>query len=504
MADGLRTFLRCLRRLALPPGGGTLLDGQLLERFLDEGDEVAFEVLVWRHGPMVLNVCHRFLHRAQDAEDAFQATFLVFVRKARSINKRADLASWLYKVAYRVALRSRSGALKRTRHEQPGAEMAAVQAAADESDPDLRPVLDEEIGRLPEKYRAAVVLCYLEGKSNREAAASLGCAEGTIASRLSRARERLRTQLVRRGLALSAGALTVLMAEKMAPAGVAAALVETTTQAALRFAVQGAVAAGPVPIQAAALAEGVLKTMWLTKLKMMAALVVGLSLLGTGVGGLAYSQLAAAPSEKPGEPAAAPARAGEHRRDFVDVPAQRDGVLLVIGSEIKAGEEVPAPRLVTVKIGGEEKKFRRLREGDTVEEGQLLAQLDDRVARDALAIKKQKVTAADADWQASLKTRDEAEQRYRTMERLMARKNIDIALEDVRAAKLTWDRYLFEEISKKSALETTKLEVKEAQTILGLYEIRSPVRGVIRTMYRNAGEAARQCETVIQIHIKDN
>jgi RNA polymerase sigma factor (sigma-70 family) len=491
----LPALLRCLRRLADAPGGGTLTDGQLLERFVTGRDEAAFELLVWRHGPMVLSVCQRLLPRAQDAEDAFQAAFFVLARKAHSINRREGVSGWLYRVAYRAALRARAGAARRARHERLGADLDKAEAPADVPWSDLRPVLDEEINRLPEKYRLAVVLCYLEGKTNQEAAQHLGCPEGTVASRLARGRERLRTRLTRRGVTLSALALGAALSQKMVSAALAPALVKTTAQAALAFAVNKAVS-----VPAAALAEGVLRTMGLTKLRIAVAALLVLGAVGAGAGGLAYHTLAGEPAKAAGDPAAGRAAEGDDSRDLIKVPSRVDGVLVLVGTDIKEGEKVAPGRLVTVKVGDEEKKYRRLRVGDTVEEGQLLGRLDDRVARDEMAIQKVKIEAVKADWEASIKTRDEAEQRYRTLERLMKNGvNNVVSAEDLRGAKLTWDRYFYEEVSKKGAVKQAEAEEKLAQTHLGLCEIHSPVAGMITRIYKHRGEGVRAYEPVFQV-----
>src|SRR5205085_417873 len=161
--------------------------------------------LVDRHGPMVLSVCRRVLGNAHDAEDAFQAAFLVLVRRARKILRRESVGSWLHGVAYRTALKARTAALRRLVKEK---QTAAGQAVDDRSDivwRELRPILDEEIDRLPEKYRLPLVLCYLEGKTNAEVARQLRWPKGTVATRLARAREQLRRRLTRRGAVLSAG-----------------------------------------------------------------------------------------------------------------------------------------------------------------------------------------------------------------------------------------------------------------------------------------------------------
>src|SRR5262245_5809792 len=198
----LGTFLRSLcRRRGIPPGG--LSDARLLERWLDARDEAAFELLVWRHGPAVLGLCRRLLADAHDVEDAFQATFLALVRKAGSIGRQEAVGGWLYRVAYRVALRARAASARR-RRETALPELPAPPAPDDLAWRDLRPVLDEEVERLPGRLRSAFVLCCVEGLSQEEAAGRLGCAPGTVSSRLTRARQWLRRRLARRGIAPAA------------------------------------------------------------------------------------------------------------------------------------------------------------------------------------------------------------------------------------------------------------------------------------------------------------
>src|SRR5262249_52032068 len=174
-------------RLASRHGDG-LTDGQLLERYAQAGDEAAFETLLWRHGPMVLGVCRRVLGDRHEAEDAFQATFLVLHRKAKSFGAHDPVGNWLYKVAYRIALRAKRNAAQRP---------VCAGHPFDRPDPepssalvwhDLRPVLDEELNRLPEKYRSPLVLCYLEGKTVVQAAQELGWPSGTVSGRLARAK----------------------------------------------------------------------------------------------------------------------------------------------------------------------------------------------------------------------------------------------------------------------------------------------------------------------------
>ena len=187
----------------------------MLERFLnaDEIDsEQAFTALVERHGPMVLGVCRHVLGQHHDAEDAFQATFLVLARKGASIRNRRVLAGWLHEVAHRIAVKARAGAVRRRTIERQGLAMSPPAFEQDNQDEaaawgELRPVLHAEVERLPERYRLPVVLSYLEGKTNEEVAALLRWPVGTVKGRLSRARDLLRSRLARRGMALSAAFL---------------------------------------------------------------------------------------------------------------------------------------------------------------------------------------------------------------------------------------------------------------------------------------------------------
>ena len=302
MADeSLRILVRRLRRATEPGGDAALSDAQLLERFVARRDDAAFELLVWRHGTMVLNLCRRLLGHDQDAEDAFQATFLVLARKAATIGKRRACASWLYKVAYRVALAARAEAAGRAARERRCPDdLPAAQASDDVVWRDLRPVLDEEVSRLPEKYRAVFVLCCLEGRTGAEAAEQLRCPEGTVLSRLSRARERLRRRLTRRGVCLSAGLLAALVAAKGQAAEVTAGLVGTTSKAALAIAAGKAVAVA-ASARAAALTEGVLRAMFVSKLTVAMGIVLTVGLFAIGAGLIGDVLLAEPP--RPAAPA---------------------------------------------------------------------------------------------------------------------------------------------------------------------------------------------------------
>src|SRR5947209_8861458 len=196
----LETLLWHLRKLAAGRESSQRTDRELLDDFSARRDETAFAALVGRHGPMVLRVCRRVLSHEQDAEDAFQATFLVLARNIGTIRKREALAEWLHGVAYRTAMAAKRSAARRRNHEA----RLTPQAAANATWDDVQSVLDEEIQRLSAPFRAAFVLCVLEGKSAPEAAAELGLKPGTVSSRLTRARQRLQQRLVRRGIELSA------------------------------------------------------------------------------------------------------------------------------------------------------------------------------------------------------------------------------------------------------------------------------------------------------------
>ncbi len=252
---------------------GGMTDGQLLERFLSRRDEAAFEALVRRHGPMVLGVCRRVLGNPQDAEDAFQATFLVLVRKAASIGRRDLLGNWLYGVAYRTALDARAAATRRQARERQVRFMPDPEAA-DRADVwgDLRPLLDQELNRLPDKYRVPVVLCDLEERTLRDVAQQLGIPAGTLSGRLTTARRLLAGRLARHGLALSAGALTAALSQGVASASVPPPLVASTVHAATAAA--AGQTAGVVSAQVAALAAGVLKAMLVKTLKTASAVLL--------------------------------------------------------------------------------------------------------------------------------------------------------------------------------------------------------------------------------------
>jgi RNA polymerase sigma factor (sigma-70 family) len=264
-----------LRSVLVNRDAAGLGDGDLLNRYVRQKDEAAFEALVRRHGPMVMGVCRRVLHHSHEAEDAFQATFLVLVRKAATLQAPGLLGNWLYGVAYRTALEARTAAAQRRAKE---AKVAAPTQIPEDTWADLRPVLDQELNRLPDKYRAVVVLCDLEGKTRKEAARHLGWPEGTVASRLASARALLAKRVLRHGLSISGGALAAVLSQN-ASACVSTAVVASTAQAAAAWA--AGQAAGLISANILALTEGVVKSMFLTKLKSAGAVILAIAgLLG--------------------------------------------------------------------------------------------------------------------------------------------------------------------------------------------------------------------------------
>ncbi len=292
----LRGVVDHIRRLAGGAGSATMTDRQLLEGFALRREEAAFEALVRRHGPLVRGTCRRVLRNPADVDDAFQATFLVLARKAGSLRWHDSVAPWLYRVAYRVALKAKVRDARRQRHEgRAGLDRAGAATAGGWQE--LQGVLDEELHALPEAYRVPLLLCYLEGLARDEVAERLGCSPGAVKGRLERGRDLLRARLTRRGLALSTVVLASLLAEDHATAAVPPALAASTAH----VVAQGV---GLVPSPVLTLAQEVLHTMMLTKLKVAtAAALLAVGVAGLGLGG-AVRQVSAARADRDGVAAA--------------------------------------------------------------------------------------------------------------------------------------------------------------------------------------------------------
>lgn len=291
MATGpMNEVIRRLRGVAVRCEPDWPSDGQLLGCFIQYHDEAAFAAIVRRHGPMVMGVCRRILRNPHDAEDAFQATFLVLVRKATSVVPREMVGNWLYGVANTTAVRAKVVAAKRRLRERQVVDMPEPednQSATDQWS-ELRQILDQELIRLPSKYRVPIVACDLEGKSIKEAAGQLGWPQGTVAGRLARARNLLSKRLARYGRTVSALSLAEMLPQQ-AGAGVPASVVSSTIKVAYLDATKPLAAGATISAPVAALVEGVLKTMLLTKLKIAtAALLVGLGVILSGAGLIAH------------------------------------------------------------------------------------------------------------------------------------------------------------------------------------------------------------------------
>jgi RNA polymerase sigma factor (sigma-70 family) len=286
MSDPCRSHLPlsfCLKELT---------DSELLQAFAGDNNQAAFDVLVRRYGPLVLGVCRRVLHHDHDTEDAFQATFLVLARKAGTIHKQESLWSWLYKVAYRIALRVRASQARRKTRELQAIQQLIVHQAARPRGPYLGEFLDEEVERLPEKYRAPVLLCYLQGQTNEEAARRLRCPTGTVKIRLLRARQLLRKRLQRRGVAMSLAALAAALLQE-ATAAVPPAWQINSMRAALQVKVLSMPAGAGRALRVTGLVEASLKRMCLSKLKVAMAVLITV-LLCAGTDGLMRPAVASA------------------------------------------------------------------------------------------------------------------------------------------------------------------------------------------------------------------
>jgi C-terminal peptidase prc len=270
----LDCVIRHLRQLARP-AAKNLTDQQLLERFATERDEAAFAALVERHGPLVWSVCRRWLQLTQDAEDVFQATFLVLLRKAGAIRWRSSVAGWLYQVAHRLARESRAKTAQRRRLEGRALEARST-ATCDNPSRELATILDEELQRLPDVYRTPLLLCYLEGLTGDQAAQRLDWSLRTLQRRLSHGRERLRRRLLRQGITLSAALLApALSRSSTVPSSLLAAVMKGITPL--------AIGAMPASAEAIALADGFMKGMVMSKFKcLVVTLLVLTATAGTG------------------------------------------------------------------------------------------------------------------------------------------------------------------------------------------------------------------------------
>jgi RNA polymerase sigma-70 factor (ECF subfamily) len=274
------SVLHSLRRVALRPHATDLSDSELLEGYLDGRDEAFFEAMLLRHGPMVLGVCRRVLHHEEDAHDAFQATFLVFLRKAATIIPRAMVGNWLYGVAHKTALKAR--AMNRQRQMKELASTATHSGSPHQTLQDRLELLDEALGRLPVKYRSAIVLCDLEGRTIKEAAQQQSCPPGTMATRLRTGRAMLAKRLARHGVCVAGARAAEELAAATPPSSLPSPLLASTLTAAATFAA-GQPMTDVLSANVVQLTERVVKAMLLAKLKTLTIVFAVLAVLGGAV-----------------------------------------------------------------------------------------------------------------------------------------------------------------------------------------------------------------------------
>jgi RNA polymerase sigma factor (sigma-70 family) len=449
-------------------------DGELLERYVRGRDETAFAALVRRHGPMALGVCRRVLGHAQDAEDAFQAVLLVLARKAGCIRQHSSLGSWLHGVAFRVALKARAANQRRRAREEQTADQPA--AASREATAESCAVVDEELSRLPEEYRLAVVLYHLEGNGVAEGARQLGWTEGQFRGALFRGRRRLIDRLLRRGIA-PALALTGATAACAWSAPLPAALQHAAAE--IARAAGSAAAMARLPVEVVQLAEGVLRDMTQSKIVKMLAVIV--TLTGLVSAGLAASGGWLAPGK--GEPQAS---AFPKEMMLAAAPVPAEPAAPEAGRPIK----VASPREGVVRD-------LRVKEGEAVKEGQLLLVLDDRLAAADVDICQAKVEAAKADREAVEKTRGELQAQYKRYHVLAD--GSAVSQNVLEESKFRLERAQADVVSKARLEDVAKKELRRAQVVLEMHSIRSPVDGTVKALLRHKGEAVATGEGVVTL-----
>jgi RNA polymerase sigma factor (sigma-70 family) len=344
-SERLRNVLQHVRKLASASEAGRSPDRELLARFVQQRDETAFAALVQRHAVMVYGVCRRVLKHSHDAEDAAQATFLVLAHNAGSIQKRGSVGSWLHTVAYRAARKMKTDIVRRAGRERSLIDVPATGAAQEATWREVQLVLDEELNRLPEKYRAPLVLCFLEGMTQDEAARQLGWPRDVLRGRVDRGRQRLRSQLIRRGVAFSAALFSTALADGVIAGTVSTAFVDSTVRAAALFAAGAAAGTGTIATEVAALAEEVSRTMFLFKLR---AAILALLVVGVLSGFFGFHTLAG----QRGDEKPASANPGQ-QEDAAEKPKLADAMadLRVITALKEIGEAIEPDDTVTILPG---------------------------------------------------------------------------------------------------------------------------------------------------------
>jgi hypothetical protein len=328
----------------------------------------------------------------------------------------------------------------------------------------------------------------MEGRSYAHAASLLGCAEGTVSSRVVRARERLRSSFDRSGFACSGQLLVLDLVRSAAQPDL------ESLQVLLRFCRDGVLSNVLNYSRAGMLAKGVLNSMFLAKAKFISAIAL-VVLAGAGVTTQAYFSR--------GESSAGERMEAKTNRsngdDLVNIPARHEGIIQFLGMAIKPGEKVDESRQFTVEVNGKPIKYRRLRLGDLVERGEIIGRVDDALVVAAVKVKEAKLRGAEAELGASERIRDESYERWQTAKQLRSSKVTAMSLEDLRGAKLTYDRYVYELLAKEAAIETAKEELKQAQATVDSYLITSGVRGIVHRIHKRAGEAVQSLETVVTL-----
>jgi RNA polymerase sigma factor (sigma-70 family) len=339
-------LIEYLRRSIVYDRAGT--DGELLDSFIHNKDDAAFATLVRRHGPMVWGVCSRILRSDHDAEDAFQAAFLVFVQKATTLPDKEMVGNWLYGVAYQTAVRMRALAAKRGVRERQVAVMPEPISAGQYVWNDLQPILDEELARLPDKYRILIVLCDMEGKTRKEVARQLAIPEGTVASRLATARKMLARRLSRRGVVVSGVLLGTVLSSHAASACVPMAVVASTIKAATLVAAGEGLAMGAVSPTVTTLITGVTKAMFVSKIKSVLAVVLVLGVAGIGAfnRSMVTAQQVKKPEVKPDIPAktgsgkdGAPSQKTDKKMGQLDLTMRSDVIAVDLEKRLISGTE---------------------------------------------------------------------------------------------------------------------------------------------------------------------
>jgi RNA polymerase sigma factor (sigma-70 family) len=320
--------LRFIRKLAVREQFARLPDCKLLDRFVNTRDDEVFAALVRRHGPMVLRVCHQILDDEHDAEDAFQATFLVLSRKASSVKKRGSVGSWLFGVASHAATDLKRKCARRRSHETQPRQASVTDPLSVLTLREAQTILNEELARLPEKYRTPLVLCSLEGLTRDEAAHQLGMRLSKLKDRLEQARKRLRVRLTARGLTASGALVASVFSEQMVSAGIPAGLLDSTAQAATSIAA-GSQSASLISAQVAALTEGVLKAMFMKKLSLATVILVMATLVVAGVGTFGNRTLAEQGTPDKGTKEQAAAGAADKPGELHSFPGHSDAVAAV-------------------------------------------------------------------------------------------------------------------------------------------------------------------------------